>query len=134
MPAWLLCRRERPARRDDGHDGGAGARVGPPGVHRLRDVGDGRAVALRKERGQALLSHFDPAPSEPPRVLAMARSANLTSVRRSGVHTPGQQGDKILLSHPDIPKIDIRVQVLGIKYGSDMYEYLSYMYDMSEST
>ena len=21
MPAWLLCRRERPARRDDGHDG-----------------------------------------------------------------------------------------------------------------
>ena len=56
MPAWLLCRRERPARRDDGHGGGAGARVGPPGVHRLRDVGDGRAVALRKERGQALRS------------------------------------------------------------------------------
>ena len=56
MPAWLLCRREQPARRDDGHDGGAGARVGPPGVHRLRDVGDGRAVALRKERGQALRS------------------------------------------------------------------------------
>ena len=56
MPAWLLCRRERPARRDDGHGGGAGARVGPPGVHRLRDVGDGRAVALHKERGQALRS------------------------------------------------------------------------------
>ena len=76
MPAWLLCRRERPARRDDGHDGGAGARVGPPGVHRLRDVGDGRAVALRRARGRALRSVL---PTEQPRVLAMAYDLQLPS-------------------------------------------------------
>ena len=54
MYLFLISHPDRdPFRR---HGGGAEARVGPPGVHRLRDVGDGREVALRKERGQALRS------------------------------------------------------------------------------
>jgi hypothetical protein len=50
--------------------------------------------------------------------------------------------EKIGIPHTDILKIEhVLVQVLGIKYRSDMYgyllyvyEYLLYMYDMSEST
>ena len=61
MPAWLLRRREPPAQRDGGHDGGVQARAGSPALHRLPDVEETSGLGL----GRALRRARRVVPSEP---------------------------------------------------------------------